>query len=64
MVADRPFTHLGADARLEVDGFEVRLIFESRSEEQASDIADLILDKFMTGELAMAVMGPVKGTEQ
>ena len=65
MVAERPITHLGADARLEVDGCEVRLIFATHSEKEANEIADLILDELEAGGLNMTVTGkPIKRTEQ
>jgi hypothetical protein len=65
MVADRPITHLGAEARLELHGCEVRLIFVAPSEEQASELTDLILDQLMSGGLDMTVTGkPIRVTEQ
>jgi hypothetical protein len=58
-MSDRQFTHpnFGKQARVELDGREVRLIFVSSSEAQAESAADALLHQLRNGFLNITLMG-------
>jgi len=64
-MTDRQFTHphFGSEARVEVHGREVRLIFVSSSEEKAEEFAERCLDQLKQGSLNLTVMGRVTSVE-
>lgn len=55
----REFTHpnFGKEARLEVSGCEVRLIFVASTAEQANDLAETILEQLEAGAINITMMG-------
>ena len=67
MTTDRQFTHpdIGNQARVEVWGNEVRLIFVCKSEAAANDVADSILRQLARGAVNITMMGkPTSITEE
>ncbi|MBO4228154.1 hypothetical protein [Bradyrhizobium neotropicale] len=64
---DRGFTHpnFGKEARVELDGREVRLIFVASNVEMAEHLALSILDQLRHGAIHLTMMGkPTSVTEQ
>jgi len=60
-MSDRQFSHpnFGNEARVEVAGREVRLIFVAASEAKADSLADSILSQLKNGAINMTMMGKV-----
>lgn len=62
----RSFTHpnFGNEARVEVNGREVRLIFVAATIEKANDLADSLLSQLKSGSIQLTMMGkPTNVTE-
>jgi hypothetical protein len=59
MTTDRQFTHpdVGNQARVEVWGNEVRLIFVCKSVDAAEDVANSILRQLAQGAVNITMMG-------
>lgn len=59
MPGDRGFTHpnFGREARVEVWGREVRLIFIAGTEDMAHDLADRIIEQMKNGSVNISMMG-------
>jgi hypothetical protein len=59
MATDRTFSHpnFGKEARVEVEGREVRLIFVAHNHFQADDMAKIIVDQLKAGALNLTMMG-------
>lgn len=59
MAIDREFTHphFGNQARVEVYGREVRLIFVAHTPEQANDFAESVVQQLRDGMLHITMMG-------
>lgn len=55
----RGFTHpnFGKEARVEVWGKEVRLIFIANTEAQANSMADTLIDQIKAGGVHLTMMG-------
>lgn len=65
-MTDRGFTYpnFGHEARVEVRGREVRLIFVASTEDRANDMADLLLHQLKSGAVNLTMMGrPTSVTE-
>jgi len=58
-MTDRQFTHpnFGNQARVEVWGKEVRLIFVASNPTKAEDMAEYLVDQLKSGSLNITVMG-------
>jgi hypothetical protein len=58
-MTDRQFTHpnFGNQARVEVWGKEVRLIFVAANQSKAEDMATYLVDQLKSGSLNITVMG-------
>jgi hypothetical protein len=58
-VTDRQFTHpnFGNQARVEVWGKEVRLIFVASDARKADEMAQYLVDQLTSGALNITVMG-------
>lgn len=58
-MTDRGFTHpnFGREARVEVHGREVRLIFVAGTNSQANDLAETIFNQMKAGALNITLMG-------
>ncbi len=66
-MTDRQFTHpdIGSAARVEVWGYEVRLVFVCKSKAKANDVADSILRQLAQGAVNITMMGkPTSITEE
>jgi hypothetical protein len=59
MTTDRQFTHpnFGKQARVELDGREVRLVFVAGNADQAESLADNILAQLRNGGVNITLMG-------
>jgi hypothetical protein len=66
MSIDREFTHphFGDQARVEVYGREVRLIFVAHTPEQANDFADSVVEQLKDGDLRIRMVGKVTSVEE
>lgn len=67
MSTDRQFTHpnFGNEARVEVLGKEVRLIFVAHTPAAAEDLADYLVDQLRNGAVNITMMGqPTTITEE
>jgi len=58
-MTDRGFTHpnFGRQARVEVRGKEVHLIFVAHAPAAAEDLADYIVDQLRNGAINITMMG-------
>lgn len=66
-MSGQAFTHpnFGKEARVEVWGREVRLIFVANTETQANDLADKIVRQLKDGAINLTMMGkPTSITEE
>jgi len=59
MATDRLFTHpnFGNEARVEVWGKEVRLIFVASDERRANDLAESFVQQLKAGAVTITMMG-------
>jgi|SoimicMinimDraft_4_1059732.scaffolds.fasta_scaffold105854_2 hypothetical protein len=59
MTTDRQFTHpnFGNQARVEVWGKEVRLIFVAHNRAKANDFADYLVSQLKQGSINITMMG-------
>jgi hypothetical protein len=59
MATDRQFTNpnFGSQARVEVDGCEVRLVFVASDRFKANDLADRLLEQLKQGSVTLTMMG-------
>lgn len=65
-MSDRGFTHpnFGSQARVEVWGKEVRLIFVAGSASKAEDLAESIVQQLKAGALNITMMGKPTSVEE
>jgi hypothetical protein len=66
-MTDRQFTHpdFGNQARVEVWGKEVRLIFVAHNKVKANDFADYLVSQLKQGSINITMMGkPTSVTEE
>ena len=65
-LADRAFTHpdIGRQARVELDGREVRLVFVCTDEDRAENLAHTILRQMRNGSLNITLMGVPTSIEE
>jgi hypothetical protein len=63
MTTDRQFSHpnFGNEARVELNGCEVRLIFVSNNRAKAESLALSLLDQLQAGALNLTLMGKPTG---
>jgi hypothetical protein len=67
MITDRQFTHpnFGNEARVEVWGREVRLIFVASNERKANDMSEYLVSQMKQGALNITLMGkPTRVVEE
>jgi hypothetical protein len=59
VTTDRPFTHpnFGSQARVELEGREVRLVFVAGSAEYAEHFAEDLVKQLRNGALNITLMG-------
>lgn len=64
-MTDRAFSHpdFGSEARLEVEGREVRLIFVAATEEKADSLAAALLQGLKAGSINLTMMGKATSVE-
>lgn len=63
---DRQFTNpnFGNQARVEVNGREVRLIFVASTEAKANDLAENMLRELANGSITLTMMGKPTSIEE
>ena len=66
MATDRQFTNpnFGNQARVEVDGCEVRLIFVASTKQKANDLADSMVEELKRGSITLTMMGKPTSVEE